>query len=90
MQNVTEMLFGVGMTASLLLIVAVKKRLEWLLNFILRGVTGTLAIYLINSWFLTVGIVSSVQLCPLTVLTVTILGFPGVLGLYSWNLLKSM
>ena len=90
MQNVTVMLFGVGLVAGILLIIAVKKQLEWLLDFILRGVMGTLAIYLINSWFLTVGIVSGVLLHPATVLTVTILGFPGVLGLYTWNLFKSM
>lgn len=90
MQNVTVMLFGVGLVASVLLVLAVKRRLEWLLDFILRGVTGTLAIYLINSWLLTVGISSGVLLHPFTVLTVAILGFPGVLGLYTWNLIKSM
>lgn len=90
MQNVSVMLLGVGLVAGILLVIAIKKQVEWLLDFILRGVTGTLAIYLINSWFLTVGIVSSVVLCPLTVLTVAILGFPGVLGLYTFNFVKSM
>ncbi len=90
MENETAVMAGVAVLASMLLVIAIKKQAEWLMDFVLRSVTGTLAIYLINRWFLTVGIVSSVVLCPATVLTVSILGFPGVLGLYIWNLFKSM
>lgn len=90
MTEESVLLVGVGIVAGILLVISLKKQMEWLLNFVLRGVMGTLAVYLINLWFLSVGIVSHVLLHPLTVLTVAILGFPGVLGLYTWNFFKSM
>ena len=82
MGNETAVLVGVAVLAGILLMVAIKKQAEWLMDFVLRAVTGTLAVYLINRWFLSVGIVSHVVLGPVTVLTVAILGFPGVAALY--------
>ncbi|MDR0949006.1 MAG: pro-sigmaK processing inhibitor BofA family protein [Lachnospiraceae bacterium] len=66
----------------LLLVGALKKRVEWLLNLIVRGVIGIIAIYFINVAFTRMGIALNIGLNPMTVLTAAILGFPGLAALY--------
>lgn len=90
MEGQTGILIIVAVCASLLLLGAIKKRAEWLMNFVLRGVMGTLAIYFINIWMTNAGMISSVGLNPTTVLTSAILGFPGVFALYGIHFFKSM
>ncbi|MDL2301300.1 pro-sigmaK processing inhibitor BofA family protein [Lachnospiraceae bacterium OttesenSCG-928-D06] len=68
--------------AVVLLIGALRKKSEWLLNFLLRAVLGTIGIYFINQALLGMGVEVGVGINVLTVLTSGILGFPGVAALY--------
>ncbi len=65
---------------------AVKK--EWMLNFVMRSVLGTIAIYFMNSWLESVGISTGVGINVFTILTSGILGFPGLLALYGIGISK--
>lgn len=76
--------------AGVLLIGAMRKRAEWLLNFVLRTVLGTLAIFLINGSMMRLGMESHVGLNAVTILTSGILGFPGLALLYGIHFYKSM
>lgn len=78
----------VAACASVLLIGAMRRKSEWLLNFILRGVLGTIAIYFINTALVSAGIDLGVGINPVTVLTSGILGFPGVLALYGLGIYR--
>lgn len=66
----------------LLISAAVRKRREWLLNFLLRGVLGTVVIAFLNLAGSSLGLGILVGINPITVLTCGILGFPGLLALY--------
>ena len=73
-------LIGVGV---LLLVVSfLGKRAEWFLNFVLRSVSGTILICFINWGLGILGIAVTVGINVATVLTVGILGFPGIFALY--------
>lgn len=65
-----------------LLVSAVRKKIEWLLNLVMRSILGTVAIYFINLGFAGFGISLGVGINAATVLTSGILGFPGLLALY--------
>ena len=65
-----------------LLIGALRKKSEWLLNFILRGILGTIAIYFINIAIIGMGFETNVGINVVTVLSSGFLGMPGVLALY--------
>ena len=56
--------------------------MEKVLNFVMRAVLGTIAIYFINTALEKVGISLGVGINAATVLTSGILGFPGLLVLY--------
>ena len=56
--------------------------MEKVLNFVMRAVLGTIAIYFINTALEKVGISLGVGINAATVLTSGILGFPGPLALY--------
>ena len=73
------MLFG-GM--GFLLFCGARRKKEWLLNIVMRGILGTVSIYFVNLFFTFIGVPVAVGINPFTVLTCTILGIPGVLGLY--------
>ena len=85
--------FG-GMAAILfvcifvLVVGAFGRKIEWLVNFVLRAVIGTVGIYFANSFLMTQNIGISVGINPMTVLTSGILGFPGVIVLYGINFFK--
>ena len=72
----------IGMSALVLFIVAYRRRLEFVINFILRGVVGTIAIYAINSILLNQQIEARVGINLFSVLTSGTLGIPGVFLLY--------
>lgn len=72
----------VAVCAGVLLIGALRKKSEWMLNFILRIVLGTISIYFLNFGLPLLGIEGEVGINAATVLTSGILGFPGVLALY--------
>lgn len=65
-----------------LLLGALKKKMEWLLNVIMRSILGTLAIYFINAGLGMMGISLEIGVNVTTVLTCAVLGIPGLLALY--------
>lgn len=66
----------------ILLIGAARKKVEWLLNLVMRSILGTVAIYFINTGLAGVGISLGVGINVITILTSGILGIPGLLALY--------
>lgn len=90
MNNQMGMLLIVGVCAGALLIGAMRRRMEWLLNFVLRAVIGTLAIFLVNLGLQKMGMTSGVGLNPITVLTSGLLGFPGLAALYGIHFYKTL
>lgn len=75
-------LFLVLAFMALLLLGAMRKRLEWLLNVVMRSILGTIAIYFINLTLAGAGISLGVGINAVTILTSGILGIPGLLALY--------
>jgi len=71
-------LAGVG----LLLVVAVRKKQEWLLNVVMRSILGEIGIYFINLGLASYGVSTNVGVNEVTLLTCGILGFPGLVALY--------
>ncbi|MCI9278013.1 Pro-sigmaK processing inhibitor BofA [bacterium D16-50] len=62
--------------------------MEQILNILLRGILGTIAIYFINSALEAMGLSLGVGINAVTVLTSGILGFPGLLALYGIGFYK--
>ncbi len=67
---------------------AMGRKAEWLVNFILRAVMGTVGIYAINYMLAARQMPVAVGINPFTVLTSGILGFPGVAVLYGIHFFK--
>lgn len=67
---------------------AMGRKVEWLVNFILRAVMGTVGIYAINYMLASRQIQVAVGINPFTILTSGILGFPGVAVLYGIHFFK--
>ncbi len=63
-----------------------KRKMEWLLNVLMRSILGTIAIYFVNNALEGAGIFLGVGINPLTVLTSGILGFPGLAAIYGIGL----
>ena len=80
--NQTTILLIMGVCVLALLAFAWRHRLEWLLNLLLRGVLGAVAIYFINLAVASRGYPTLVGINPATVLTCSMLGFPGLAALY--------
>ena len=76
------MIIAVIICAIVLLFVAFRKKSELLMNFVLRGILGTLGMYYVNNVLILQGIPCEVGINPYTVLTSAGLGFPGLLLLY--------
>ena len=72
----------IGACMAVLVIGALRKRAEWLLNMVLRAVLGMIVIYFVNSFLSGKGVGQMVGINVISFLTSAILGFPGVLGLY--------
>lgn len=72
----------VGICILVLGIGVLRRKAELLLNFLVRTVIGVLSIYCINEMLLQVGIMTSVGINPISVLTVGGLGAGGVGLLY--------
>ena len=62
--------------------------MERIINFVMRGILGTIAIYFINMALERMGISAGVGINAATVLTSGILGFPGLLALYGIGFYK--
>lgn len=63
---------------------------EKILNLIMRGILGTIAMYFINAFLDSVGMPLGVGINAVTVLTSGILGFPGLLALYGIGFYKTL
>lgn len=83
---------GVAAILAVCLIVlgigAMGRKVEWLVNFILRAVMGTIGIYAINYMLAMRQIQVAVGINPFTILTSGVLGFPGVAVLYGIHFFK--
>lgn len=88
MENIGGMAAIMGVCVIVLLIGAMGKKVEWLVNFILRAVMGTVGIYFLNYLFSAQNISVAVGINPLTVLTSGFLGFPGLVVLYGIHFFK--
>lgn len=62
--------------------------MEKILNLVMRGILGTIAMYFINSVLDRMGVSLGVGINAATVLTSGILGFPGLLALYGISIYK--
>lgn len=82
MEKEIIMILGVIICSVILLIIAFRKKSEWIINFVLRGILGTLGIYYVNIFLGMQGIACEVGINPCTVLTSAGLGFPGLILLY--------
>lgn len=71
-----------------LLIGAMGRKIEWVINFILRAIMGTIGIYFLNAFLIARDISVVVGINPVTFLTSGVLGFPGLIVLYGINFFK--
>lgn len=78
----------VAVCILVLLIGAVRKKAEWLLNFILRTVMGLIGILVVNQICLSGNLDIGVGINLFTIITSGILGLPGIVALYGINLLN--
>lgn len=83
-----------GMAAILVVCVivlgigAMGRKVEWLINFVLRAVMGAVGIYALNYMLAARQLQVAVGINPFTVLTSGILGFPGIAVLYGIHFFK--
>ena len=73
----------IAVGAGVLLLSALRRKSEGLLNFILRTVMGVILIICGNTGVAMLGMTGGVGINLATVLTAGILGFPGVAGLFA-------
>ncbi len=64
--------------------------MEQVINFVLRCVLGTIAMFFINTFLAGAGIYLNVGINAVTILTSGILGFPGLLALYGIGIYESL
>lgn len=82
METYQGALLIVGVCGIVLFILAVKRHSHLILNMVYRGVAGTITIFFLNQLIQAAGLSIVIGLNPGTILTSTILGFPGVLLLF--------
>ncbi|MDE6202891.1 MAG: pro-sigmaK processing inhibitor BofA family protein [Lachnospiraceae bacterium] len=85
MENYTGAFLIIGILVFVLLIGAVKNKAEWMLNFVLRGIAGMMAVYFLNLFLADVVPGMKIGYNPITFLTSGILGLPGIAMLYGIN-----
>lgn len=90
MLSASGMLAILGVCLIVLIIGALGRKVEWVVNFILRAVMGTVGIYCLNYLFALRQISVAVGINPLTILTSGILGFPGIAVLYGIHFFKML
>lgn len=76
------------MCVVILCMISLRKKMEFLLNFMLRAVTGMIAVFFINEALAAQNVSVLVGINPWTALTSGILGIPGVALLYGIRLLN--
>lgn len=84
------MLLLVFVCIIVLLRLAIRKQIEWLMNIVMRSILGIIAIYFINLTLAEVGISLGVGINAVTVLTSGILGIPGLLALYGIEIYQTL
>ena len=72
----------IAMLGIVMFMLGIKTKSHLILNFIIRGISGSILIFFINYWMELRGYSLFVGLNPATVLTSGILGFPGVAMLF--------
>lgn len=77
------LMVGIGMIVILILALCWIHNKEWIFNVLLRTLTGSMAIYCINTALAYYAVESSVGLNVLTIGVVGILGLPGLGALYA-------
>ena len=82
MEHRENLLWIIGAAVLLFAISFLGKKAEWFLNLVLRSVFGVIFMYFINWGIEILGFTVAVGINAATVLTVGILGFPGILVLY--------
>ena len=90
MINAGGMLAIMCVCLIVLMIGAMGRKIEWLVNFVLRAVMGTIGIYCVNYVLAARNISVAVGINPLTILTSGILGFPGIAVLYGIHFFKML
>ena len=90
MRNAGGMLAILGVCLIVLIIGAMGRKVEWMVNFILRAVMGTIGIYCLNYVLAAQQISVAVGVNPLTILTSGVLGFPGIAVLYGIHFFKML
>ncbi len=85
MDTYTGIFYIVAILAIVLFIGVFKNRAEWIINLILRGISGMLMIYFLNFLFEKQYPAMEMGYNLVTFLTSAILGFPGVAMLYGLN-----
>jgi len=78
----------VGMCMLVLVIVLAKNKIEFVVNVILRMVSGVVCIQCLNALFVAWGIQIFVGINPGTVGTIGILGIPGFLLVYAVSIMQ--
>lgn len=68
----------IGVLGMVLFIVVIGKKIQMLLNFMIRIVLGGIGIIYANDFFTSQGIAISVGLNPVSLLTIGILGIGGI------------
>ena len=76
MEHPENLLWLIAVAALLLLISFLGKKAEWLLNFALRGIMGTIAIYFINMGVTFLGFTSVVGINAVSTVSYTHLTLP--------------
>ena len=88
MDQMKSGLIIIGMLVVVIFIGAIRRRAEWVINFLLRMVMGTIGIYFINYVLAYYGLAFDVAINPFSILTSGFLGIPGLAVLYGINFYK--
>lgn len=88
MNQPENLLWLIGAAVLLLILSFFARKAEWLINFVLRSIMGTIAIYFINMGITFLGFTMVVGINAASVLTTGILGIPGIVMLYGLSLYK--
>ena len=88
MEKISSMAAILVVCTLVLVLGAFGRKIEWIINFVLRAVLGTIGIYFLNNFLIASNISAAVGINPMTVLTSGILGFPGLVVLYGINFFK--
>ena len=86
MNHPENLLWLAGAAVLLLILSFFARKAEWLINFILRSIMGTIAIYFINMGVTFLGFTTVVGINAVSILTTGILGIPGIVMLYGLSI----